>query len=394
MATVSLKNISKEYANKIAAVKNLSIEVQDREFLILVGPSGCGKSTTLRMIAGLEKISEGELCIDGCRMNEVEPKNRNIAMVFQNYALYPHMNVYENMAFGLKVKKLPREEIDRKVREAAEILGLTELLFRKPRALSGGQRQRVAMGRAIVRRPKVFLMDEPLSNLDARLRTQMRVELARLHRELGATILYVTHDQTEAMTLGTRIAVMQDGVLQQIDTPKRVYESPANLFVAEFIGAPQMNTASAGVMEENGTVLIELGGIRFFPGTRRAALLRDEGYVGKSIVIGIRPESVHLLQDEKAQKETEKLCTAAVPEQHGAIGPSVNEKEQLQIAAELRSSELLGAESYLYFDFAGAAWTARADADAELSPGANVRFLLDLNKLHAFDAETGKAIFH
>ena len=235
MSSLSLKNICKKYPNGFEAVKDFNLEIEDKEFIIFVGPSGCGKSTTLRMVAGLEDISSGELYIDGKLVNDVEPKDRDIAMVFQNYALYPHMTVYDNMAFGLKLRKVPKDEIDKKVREAAEILDLSALLDRKPKALSGGQRQRVAMGRAIVRKPKVFLMDEPLSNLDAKLRVQMRIEIAKLHQNLGTTIIYVTHDQTEAMTLGTRIVVMKAGIVQQVDSPQNMYEKPANLFVAGFM---------------------------------------------------------------------------------------------------------------------------------------------------------------
>ena len=245
MASLSLKHIYKRYPNGYEAVKDFNLEIEDKEFIIFVGPSGCGKSTTLRMVAGLESISDGEFKIDGQLMNDVEPKDRDIAMVFQSYALYPHMTVKDNMAFGLKIKKTPKEEIDKKVQEAARILDLEKLLDRKPRALSGGQRQRVAMGRAIVRNPKVFLMDEPLSNLDAKLRVQMRTEISKLHQRLGATIIYVTHDQTEAMTLGTRIVVMKDGVVQQIASPQTLYNEPDNLFVAGFIGSPQMNFIDA-----------------------------------------------------------------------------------------------------------------------------------------------------
>ena len=248
MSSVQLKNVCKKYPNGYEAVKDFNLDIQDKEFIIFVGPSGCGKSTTLRMVAGLEDISSGELIIDGKVMNDVEPKDRDIAMVFQSYALYPHMSVYDNMAFSLKLKKVPKDEIDKKVREAARILDLEKLLDRKPRALSGGQRQRVAMGRAIVRSPKVFLMDEPLSNLDAKLRGQMRVEISKLHQRLGSTIIYVTHDQTEAMTLGTRIVVMKDGIVQQIDTPQNLYDHPCNKFVAGFIGSPQMNMIAADVV--------------------------------------------------------------------------------------------------------------------------------------------------
>lgn len=259
MASLSLKGIGKRYPNGFEAVKDFNLEIEDQEFIIFVGPSGCGKSTTLRMIAGLEEITTGDLFIDGKRMNEVEPKDRDIAMVFQNYALYPHMTVFDNMAFGLKLRKVPKEEIEQKVLEAAKILDLEQLLDRRPKALSGGQRQRVAMGRAIVRNPKVFLMDEPLSNLDAKLRVQMRAEIASLHQRLGATIIYVTHDQTEAMTLGTRIVVLKDGVIQQVDTPKKLYNEPQNLFVAGFIGSPQMNFIDAVCKVHGEEVRLEFG---------------------------------------------------------------------------------------------------------------------------------------
>ena len=250
MASISLHNICKVYPNGFEAVKDFNLDVADKEFIIFVGPSGCGKSTTLRMIAGLEDITSGELLIDGKVMNSVEPKDRDIAMVFQNYALYPHMTVFDNMAFGLKIRKVDKAEIQKRVMEAAKILDLDKLLDRKPKALSGGQRQRVAMGRAIVRNPKVFLMDEPLSNLDAKLRVQMRIEISKLHDRLGATIIYVTHDQTEAMTLGTRIVVMKDGVVQQIDSPQTLYSHPKNLFVAGFIGSPQMNFLDAKITKD------------------------------------------------------------------------------------------------------------------------------------------------
>ena len=260
MASLSLENVCKVYPNGYQAVQNFNMEIADKEFIIFVGPSGCGKSTTLRMIAGLEDISSGTFKIDGKVMNDVEPKDRDIAMVFQNYALYPHMTVYDNMAFGLKLRKVPKDEIDKAVKDAARILDLTHLLDRKPKALSGGQRQRVAMGRAIVRSPKVFLMDEPLSNLDAKLRVQMRTEIAKLHQRLGTTIIYVTHDQTEAMTLGTRIVVMKDGIVQQIDSPQNLYDKPNNLFVAGFMGSPQMNFVDATARVEGGKAFLDVEG--------------------------------------------------------------------------------------------------------------------------------------
>ena len=293
MASVQLKNVCKRYPNGYEAVKDFNLDIEDKEFIIFVGPSGCGKSTTLRMVAGLEDISSGELIIDGKVVNDVEPKDRDIAMVFQSYALYPHMTVYDNMAFSMKLKKMPKDEIDKAVREAARILDLEKLLDRKPRALSGGQRQRVAMGRAIVRNPKVFLMDEPLSNLDAKLRGQMRVEISKLHQRLGSTIIYVTHDQTEAMTLGTRIVVMKDGVVQQIDTPQNLYEHPCNKFVAGFIGSPQMNMITADAVEEDGEVSLRFAGQKITLNADRAQALKKGGYVGGKVVLGIRPSDIH-----------------------------------------------------------------------------------------------------
>ena len=275
MASLSLKHIYKIYPNGFEAVKDFNLEVEDREFIIFVGPSGCGKSTTLRMIAGLEDISDGEFMIDGKIMNDVEPKDRDIAMVFQNYALYPHMSVQDNMAFGLKLRKVPKHEIQKKVKDAAHVLDLEELLERKPAALSGGQRQRVAMGRAIVREPKVFLMDEPLSNLDAKLRVQMRAEIASLHQRLGATIIYVTHDQTEAMTLGTRIVVMKDGIIQQVASPRELYNNPTNLFVAGFIGSPQMNFVNADCVAEGEDVYLEFDRFRIKLPARKAKVLLE-----------------------------------------------------------------------------------------------------------------------
>ena len=292
MASLSLKNVCKVYPNGFEAVKDFNLEVEDKEFIIFVGPSGCGKSTTLRMIAGLEDISSGDLIIDGKVVNDVEPKDRDIAMVFQNYALYPHMTVFDNMAFGLKLRKVPKAEIKQKVEEAARILDLEKLLDRKPKALSGGQRQRVAMGRAIVRNPKVFLMDEPLSNLDAKLRVQMRSEIASLHNRLGATIIYVTHDQTEAMTLGTRIVVLKDGVIMQVDSPQKLYNEPNNLFVAGFIGSPQMNFIDAEAVVEGSKVNLKFGQFAVELPEEKAKKLIDGGYAGKKVVLGIRPEDI------------------------------------------------------------------------------------------------------
>ena len=363
MASVQLENVSKIYPNGVKAVKDFNLDVKDKEFIIFVGPSGCGKSTTLRMIAGLEDISEGTLKIDGKVMNNVEPKDRDIAMVFQNDALYPHMTVFDNMAFGLKLRKVPKDEIKKKVDEAADILGLKPYLDRKPKALSGGQRQRVAMGRAIVRNPKVFLMDEPLSNLDAKLRVQMRTEISRLHDRLGATIIYVTHDQTEAMTLGTRIVVMKDGVVQQVDTPQNLYNTPCNLFVAGFIGSPQMNFLDAKITKEGSTVFATIDDAKLEIPAAKAKALEDQGYVGKTVVMGIRPEH---------------LNDAAIDEH-----PTDN-----KITAKIRVYELLGAEVYLYFDFGGTQMTARVDPKTTAKMGEETTFTLDMNMAHFFDKET------
>ena len=302
MASLSLRGIYKKYPGGVVAVSDVNIEIRDKEFIILVGPSGCGKSTTLRMIAGLEEISEGELYIGDRLVNDIAPKDRDIAMVFQNYALYPHMTVYDNMAFGLKLRKVPKDEIDRKVQEAARILDLTHLLDRKPKAMSGGQRQRVAMGRAIVREPKVFLLDEPLSNLDAKLRAQMRTEISKIHKRLGTTFIYVTHDQTEAMTLGDRIVVMKDGFIQQVDTPQNLYENPVNQFVAGFLGSPQMNFIDAQLVQnESGQYVVRFGseasktskGVKYdivLPASKVVNELRN--YVNKDVILGIRPEDI------------------------------------------------------------------------------------------------------
>lgn len=361
MASISLKNINKVYPNGFTAVKDFNLEIEDKEFIIFVGPSGCGKSTTLRMVAGLESISSGELIIDGKLVNDVEPKDRDIAMVFQSYALYPHMTVYDNMAFALKLRKTPKAEIDRMVREAAKILDLEKLLDRKPKQLSGGQRQRVAMGRAIVRSPKVFLMDEPLSNLDAKLRGQMRVEISKLHERLGATIIYVTHDQTEAMTLGTRIVVMKDGVVQQVDTPQNLYNHPDNLFVAGFIGSPQMNFLDAVCNEKDGRAVLKIGSNEIELPKEKGKALLDGGYKGKRVVMGIRPEDV----------------TEAGAKDAGNV-----------IEAPVKVYELLGAEVYLYADVEGANLTARVSSETAAKVGDKVRFSLDVNKVHVFDKES------
>ncbi|MFR4421262.1 MAG: ABC transporter ATP-binding protein [Coprococcus sp.] len=368
MASLSLKNIYKVYPNGFNAVKDFNLEIEDKEFIIFVGPSGCGKSTTLRMIAGLEDISSGELWIGDKLVNDVEPKDRDIAMVFQNYALYPHMSVYDNMAFGLKLRKVPKEKIDKAVHEAAKILDIEHLLDRKPKALSGGQRQRVAMGRAIVREPKVFLMDEPLSNLDAKLRVQMRVEISKLHQRLQTTIIYVTHDQTEAMTLGTRIVVMNAGVVQQVDTPRKLYDEPCNLFVAGFIGSPQMNFLDAKCEVNGDKVLLNVGPAKIELPPAKAKKLIDGGYAGKTVVLGIRPEDVH----------DEPMFIASSP--------------NTVIEATIRVYEMLGAEVYLHFDYEGATMTARVDPRTTARNGDTVKFAFDAEKIHVFDKETEMTI--
>ena len=364
MASLSLQHINKTYPNGFQAVKDFNLEIEDKEFIIFVGPSGCGKSTTLRMIAGLEEISGGTLKIGDKVMNDVEPKDRDIAMVFQNYALYPHMTVYDNMAFGLKLRKVPKDQIDKAVREAARILDLEKLLDRKPKALSGGQRQRVAMGRAIVRNPKVFLMDEPLSNLDAKLRVQMRIEISKIHQRLGATIIYVTHDQTEAMTLGTRIVVMKDGVVQQVETPQHLYEQPGNLFVAGFMGSPQMNFLDAQIAEKGGDLIAKVGEYDIVIPAAKAKVLKDGGYVGKTVVLGIRPEDIH---------DSQMFIEAS---------PSV------PMTSTVKVYELLGAEVFLYFDVNGTQVTARVDPRTNSKTGDTIKFAFDMEKSHFFDKET------
>ena len=367
MASLSLQHVTKVYPNGFEAVKDFNLDIEDKEFIIFVGPSGCGKSTTLRMIAGLEDISSGTLKIGDRVVNDVEPKDRDIAMVFQNYALYPHMTVYDNMAFGLKLRKVPKQEIDKMVREAAKILDLEKLLDRKPKALSGGQRQRVAMGRAIVRNPKVFLMDEPLSNLDAKLRVQMRTEIAKLHQRLGTTIIYVTHDQTEAMTLGTRIVVMKDGVVQQVDTPQNLYDKPGNLFVAGFMGSPQMNFLDADVEVQGDKASLKIAGQSIELPPAKAKKLIEGGYAGKKVTFGIRPEDV---DDSEMVVSTSKAV----------------------FESTINVYELLGAEVYLYFDLAEFPITARVDSRTTARPGDKVKFAFDVEKIHVFDKETEKTI--
>ena len=370
MAELSLKHVYKRYPNGFEAVKDFNLDVADKEFIIFVGPSGCGKSTTLRMIAGLEEISEGEFDIDGKRMNDVEPKDRDIAMVFQNYALYPHMTVYNNMAFALKLRKVPKDEIDKKVRNAARILDLEKLLDRKPKALSGGQRQRVAMGRAIVREPKVFLMDEPLSNLDAKLRVQMRSEISSLHQRLGATIIYVTHDQTEAMTLGTRIVVMKDGVIMQVDSPQKLYNEPDNLFVAGFIGSPQMNFMDCVCKVEGDKVTLTNGDTTYVMPANKAKALKDGGYDGKTVVFGIRPDDMDD-EPEYLQKHADYI-----------------------IKAKCTGYELLGSEVLLYYTANGVTMTAKVDSSTPCRYGDDVTVAFDIDKGHIFDKETEQIISH
>ncbi|RFU64363.1 ABC transporter ATP-binding protein [Bacillus sp. V59.32b] len=360
MAELVLDHIYKTYDNKVTAVEDFNLKIEDKEFIVFVGPSGCGKSTTLRMIAGLEEISQGDFYIDGKRVNDVPPKDRDIAMVFQNYALYPHMSVYDNMAFGLKLRKMPKDEIKRRVHDAAKILGLETYLDRKPKALSGGQRQRVALGRAIVRDAKVFLMDEPLSNLDAKLRVQMRAEIAKLHKRLDTTTVYVTHDQTEAMTMATRLVVMKDGIIQQVGAPKDVYEKPENVFVGGFIGSPAMNFLNGTL--ENGTVKIGEQSIAVPEGKMK--VLRDQGYVEKEVILGIRPEDFH---DEPVFLES---------------------SSNTLINAHIEVAELMGAEFMLYSSIGGQEFIARVDARGSVKPGETLQLAIDMNKAHFFDKET------
>lgn len=371
MASLTLEHVGKVYPNGFEGVKDFNLEVMDKEFIILVGPSGCGKSTTLRMIAGLEDITSGTLKIDDRVVNDVEPKDRDIAMVFQTYALYPHMTVYENMAFPLKLRKLPANEIESAVREAARILDLEKLLDRKPSALSGGQRQRVAMGRAIVRNPKVYLMDEPLSNLDAKLRVQMRAEISKLQDRLGATIVYVTHDQTEAMTLGTRIVVMKDGVMQQVDTPTKLYNEPCNLFVAGFIGSPQMNFIDVAVAEKGEGVSLTFGSNTITLSGPKAQALKDGGYVGKVVIMGIRPEDV-------------------VEEHEWAENRELSES----FPANVTVYELLGSEAMIYADVDGGQISAHLSATSAVRTGSKISCAVDLAKIHLFDKQTELAIAH
>ena len=403
MSSLSLQNIKKVYPNTekkkkakkgeeekksgllvtdegVVAVQEFNLEIADKEFIVLVGPSGCGKSTTLRMVAGLEEISGGDLYIDGKRVNDVEPKDRDIAMVFQNYALYPHMTVFENMAFGLKLRKTPKDQIARKVEEAARILDIQHLLDRKPKALSGGQRQRVALGRALVREPQVFLLDEPLSNLDAKLRAQMRTEIALLHKRLGTTFIYVTHDQTEAMTMADRIVVMKDGFIQQVDTPQNLYSYPCNLFVAGFIGSPQMNFIDAKLIKKDGRYNIEFGsedtketrGRKFYIELPESKVNEEVllPYLNKEVIAGVRPECIH---DEEMFISSAKT---------GIIEATVN------------VAEMMGAETYLYLDCEGIHLTARVSNRSTARPQDVITCALDANRVHLFDKDTEKTILN
>ncbi|HQE93099.1 MAG TPA: ABC transporter ATP-binding protein [Anaerolineae bacterium] len=365
MASVTYKNVTKRFGD-VVAVSNLSIEVADKEFLVFVGPSGCGKSTSLRLLAGLEEITEGEIYIDDRLVNDVPPKDRDIAMVFQSYALYPHMTVYDNMAFGLKLRKVPKREIDRRVKDTAAILGIEHLLDRKPKQLSGGQRQRVAVGRAIVREPNVFLMDEPLSNLDAKLRVQARGEISKLHMRLGTTFIYVTHDQTEAMTMGSRIAVLKDGILQQIDTPQSLYDRPGNIFVAGFIGSPAMNFFDAALIEENGVMYADCRDFRVaIPEERRSTY---KPYLGKEVVFGIRPEHIH-------------DPDYAPP----GIMPAL-------VEGKVDVTELMGNEVLAYFTLNHAEFIGRFDPRTKASVGAVKAAAFDMGRMHLFDKQTENAI--
>lgn len=367
MGKVVLKHVYKEYERGVEAVSDFSLETEENEFIVLVGPSGCGKSTTLRMIAGLEDITGGEVYVDGRLVNNVEPKNRDIAMVFQNYALYPHMTVFQNIALSLQIRKFPKAEIKQRVEEVAKKLDIYPLLKKKPRALSGGQRQRVALGRAIVRNPKVFLLDEPLSNLDAQLRAQMRTEIIKLHNQLGTTFIYVTHDQTEAMTMATKIVVMKDGKVQQIDSPHELYEQPQNIFVAGFIGTPKMNFLDAAVTKAGGNYALETAGMSLpLPQSTPADAL--DKYIGKTVVLGIRPEHIY-------------------PAQAASVTNGYEIEPVIDVA------ELMGAETYLHFSMGGEDITARVASSCSLQAGISVPLVLDIDRVFLFDKETEHRIY-
>ena len=364
MAVVELKNVSKIYSDNLKSVNDVSLTINDKEFVVLVGPSGCGKSTTLRMIAGLEEITEGQIYIDGKLVNDISPKDRNIAMVFQNYALYPHMTVYDNMAFGLKLRKFSKEEIKQRVSEAAKILGLEEYLNRKPKALSGGQRQRVAVGRAIVRKPKVFLFDEPLSNLDAKLRVQMRTEISKLHKRLDATMIYVTHDQIEAMTMGDRIVIMEGGIVNQVDTPLNLYNKPVNRFVAGFIGSPAINFIDGQISNKSSlSFKSHKGDINFVLSSLQSDILKN--YLGKEVTIGIRPENILI---ESANKNS------------------------IPVEITLDLIEPMGNETFIYFELDGVQFISRVRAKESLVRGHKINIYFESDKIYFFDKETGKNV--
>ena len=367
MAAIRFKNVAKKFDNgKVTVIPDLSFDIKDKEFIVLVGPSGCGKSTTLRMIAGLEDISDGELFIDDKKVNDVAPKDRDIAMVFQSYALYPHMSVYKNMAFALKLRKMPKKEIDEKVRWAASILEIEPYLDRKPRALSGGQRQRVALGRAMVRNPKVFLLDEPLSNLDAKLRTEMRSQITMLHKRLQTTFVYVTHDQTEAMTMADRIVVMDKGIIRQFDTPQKLYSEPADMFVAGFIGSPRMNFIECMITKKKGALYAEFSEhIMRIPVSKARSL---EAYENRSVILGIRPEEI------------------------SAYSGGMNVQESCVINARADIAEMTGGQVNIYFTLAGSQCIACIRTERKISAGDEVKLLFDCNSAHFFDKETTKAI--
>lgn len=377
MSEIALRNVCKQFDSEHYGVKEFNLDIHDKEFVIFVGPSGCGKSTTLRIIAGLEEITDGELWIDGELSNYLEPKERGMSMVFQNYALYPNMTVYGNMAYALKIRKMPKDEIDKKVHEVAKILEIEQLLDRKPAALSGGQKQRVAIGSAIIRKPKAFLMDEPLSNLDAKLRAQMRVELVKLHKQLDTTIIYVTHDQTEAMTLGTKIVVMKDGLIQQVGAPQSIYDNPVNLFVAGFLGSPSMNFFQCTVKaEENNRTALLLDDAKtvkkvYLDGTRGKQIA--DKYNGRHVVLGIRPEDIYELDEAK------KLGI---------------EKDSVDVDEPVVNREMLGAEVILYFDEQGKTLAVRLNPENQTQVGENVFLYFDMDKAHVFDPETEENLFY
>ena len=377
MSEIALRNVCKQFDSEHYGIKDFNLDIHDKEFVIFVGPSGCGKSTTLRIIAGLEEITDGELWIDGELSNYLEPKERGMSMVFQNYALYPNMTVYGNMAYALKIRKMPKDEIDKKVHKVAKILEIEQLLDRKPAALSGGQKQRVAIGSAIIRKPKAFLMDEPLSNLDAKLRAQMRVELVKLHKQLDTTIIYVTHDQTEAMTLGTKIVVMKDGLIQQVGAPQSIYDNPVNLFVAGFLGSPSMNFFQCTVKaEENNRTALLLDDAKtvkkvYLDGTRGKQIA--DRYNGRHVILGIRPEDIYEIEEAK------KLGI---------------ENDSVDVDEPVVNREMLGAEVILYFDEQGKTLAVRLNPENQTKVGEKVSLYFDMDKAHVFDPETEENLFY